>query len=147
MYSVVDIGRNQYVKSKFKVFHKISVLFGFFLYISLVSAYIQAISAHTYSVVDIGKSQYVKSKFKIFHKISVLFGYSLYISEVSAYIQAISPHTYSVVNIGKSQFVKSKFKVFHNSFGTFWILFSLYFRGFSIHSSYFLIYTLSSWHR
>ena len=66
MYSVVDIGKSQYVKSKIKVFHKISVLFGYFLYISEVLAYIQAISPHTYSVVNIGKSQCVKSKFKVF---------------------------------------------------------------------------------
>ena len=62
MYSVVDIGKSQYVKSKFKVYHKISVLFGYSLYISEVLAYIQAICSHMYSVVDIGKSQYVKSK-------------------------------------------------------------------------------------
>ena len=73
MYSVVDIAKSQHVKSKFKVFHKISVLFGFFLYISEVLAYIQAISSHTYSVVVIGRFQYVKSKFKVFHKMSVLF--------------------------------------------------------------------------
>ena len=63
MYSVVDIDKSQYVKSKFNVFHKISVLFGYSLYISDVLAYIQAISPDMYSVVDIGKSQYVKSKF------------------------------------------------------------------------------------
>ena len=66
MYSVVDIGKSQYVKSKIKVFHKISVLFGYSLYFSEVLAYIQAISSHTYSVVNIGKSQCVKSKFKVF---------------------------------------------------------------------------------
>ena len=66
MYSIVDIGKSQYVKSKFKVFHKISVHFGYFLYISEIVAYIQAISSHTYSVADIGKSQYVKSKFQGF---------------------------------------------------------------------------------
>ena len=82
MYSVVDIAKNQHVKSKFKVFHKISVLFGYSLYISEVLAYIQAISSHMYSVVDIAKSQHVQSEFKVFHKISVLIGYSLYISEV-----------------------------------------------------------------
>ena len=82
MYSVADIGKSQYVKSKIKVFHKISVLFGYSLYISEVLSYIQAIFSHMYSVVDIGKSQYVKSKFKVFHKILVVFGYSLYISEL-----------------------------------------------------------------
>ena len=75
MYSVVDIGKSQYVKSKFKVFHKISVVFGCSLFISEVLAYIQPISSHTYSVVNIGKSQCVKSKFKIFLKISVHFVY------------------------------------------------------------------------
>ena len=54
MYSVFDIGKSQYVKIKFKVFHKISVLFGYSLYISEVLAYIQAISSHMYSVVDNG---------------------------------------------------------------------------------------------
>ena len=66
MYSVVDMAKSQYVKSKIKVFHKISVLFGHSLYISEVVAYIQAISSHMYSVVDIGKCQYVKSKFQGF---------------------------------------------------------------------------------
>ena len=74
MYSVVDIGRNQYVKSKFKVFHKISVLFGYSLYFRAL-AYIQAISSHTHPVVGIGKSEYVKRKFMAFHKISVNLGY------------------------------------------------------------------------
>ena len=73
MYSVVDIGKSQYVKSKFKVFHKISVHFGYFLYISEIVNNIPAISSYMYSIVDIGKSQYVKNKFKVFHKISVLF--------------------------------------------------------------------------
>ena len=63
MYSVVDIGKSQYVKSKFKGFHKISVLFGYFCYISEVVGYNPAMSSYMYSVVDIGKSQYVKRKF------------------------------------------------------------------------------------
>ena len=95
-----------------------------------------------YSVVDMAKSQYVKSKFKVFHKILVLFRHSLYILEVLAYIQAISSHMNSIVDIGKSHNVKSKFKVFHKISVLFWI-FSLYFRGFSIHSSYIIIYVLS----
>ena len=90
MYSVVDIGKSQYVKSKFKVFHKISILFGYSLYISEVLAYIQAISSHTYSVVNIGKSQCVKSIFKVFHKIYVHFVYFPHISEVVGFIPAIS---------------------------------------------------------
>ena len=66
MYSVVVMAKSQYVKSKIKVFHRISVIFGYSLYISEVVAYIQAISPHTYSVVNIGKTQCVKSKFKVF---------------------------------------------------------------------------------
>ena len=66
MYSIVDIANSQHVKSNLKVFHKISVFFGYFPHISEVLAYIQAISTHIYSVVDIGKSQYAKSKFKVF---------------------------------------------------------------------------------
>ena len=75
MYSVVDIGKSQYVKSKFKVFHKISVHFVYFPNISEVVGFIPAISSYTHSVVDIGKSQYVKRKSKAFHKISVVLGY------------------------------------------------------------------------
>ena len=67
MYSVVDIAKSQYVKSKFKVFHKISVHFGYFPYISEVLGNIPAISSYTHSVVDIGKSQYFKKKFKAFY--------------------------------------------------------------------------------
>ena len=51
MYSVVDISKVQHVKSKFKVFHKISVLFGCFSYISQVMGYNLAISSYMYSVV------------------------------------------------------------------------------------------------
>ena len=72
MYSVVDIGKSQYVKSKFKVFHKISVLFRCFSYISQVIGYNLAISSYMYSVVYIANSQHVKSKFIMFHKISVV---------------------------------------------------------------------------
>ena len=77
------------------------VLFGYFLYISEVLAYIQAISSHIYSVVDIGKSHNVKSKFKVFHKISILFGYFCYILEVVGYIIAISSYMYSINDVGK----------------------------------------------
>ena len=81
MYSVVDIGKTQYVKSKFKVFHQISVHFGYFLYISEVVGYFSVISSQTYSVVDIGNSHYVESKFKVFHKVSVkLCGNLMYFS-------------------------------------------------------------------
>ena len=41
MYSVVDIGKNQYVKSKFKVFHKISVHVVYFPHIPAVVVYSQ----------------------------------------------------------------------------------------------------------
>ena len=75
MYSVVDIAKSQHVKSKFKVFHKISVLFRCLSFIAEVIGCNPAISPHTHSVVEIGKSQYVKRKLKVFHKISVVFGY------------------------------------------------------------------------
>ena len=42
MYSIVDIGKSQYVRSKFKVFRKISVLFEYFPYVSEVVRYIPA---------------------------------------------------------------------------------------------------------
>ena len=74
-FSVVNIERSQYVKSKFKVFHKISVHFVYFPYISEVLGNIPAISLYTHSVVDIGESQSFKKKFKVFHKISVILGY------------------------------------------------------------------------
>ena len=74
MYSVVDIAKSQHAKSKFKVFHKISVLFGYSLYFRAL-AYIQAISSHTHPVVGIGRNEYVKRKFMAFHKISVNLGY------------------------------------------------------------------------
>ena len=67
MYSVVDIAKSQHVKSKFKVFHKISVHFVYSPHISEVVGFIPAISSYTHSVVDIGKSQYVKrEKAKLF---------------------------------------------------------------------------------
>ena len=66
MYSVVDIAKSQHVKSKFNVFHKISVLFGYFPYILELVRYILAISSYTHLVFDIGKSQYVKRKGKAF---------------------------------------------------------------------------------
>ena len=45
------------VKVNSKVFHKISVLFGYIPYVLEVISYISAISAHTHSVVEICKSQ------------------------------------------------------------------------------------------
>ena len=69
MYSVVDIGKSQYVKSKFKVFHKISVLVGYFLYISEAIGYTKNVFSQKYSAAGTGNTQYVKSKFKVFQKI------------------------------------------------------------------------------
>ena len=55
MYSVVDIGKSQYVKSKFKVCHTISVHVVYFCYILEVVGYIIAISSYMYSINDVGK--------------------------------------------------------------------------------------------
>ena len=95
-------GKSQYVKSKFKVFHKISVHVVYSCYISEVVVYIPAVSLiYMYSVVDIGKSHYVKSKFKVFHTISVHVVYFCYILEVVGYIMAISSYMYSINDVGK----------------------------------------------
>ena len=75
MYSVVDIGK-QYVKSKFKVCHTISVHVVYFCYILEVVGYIIAISSYMYSIFD------VKSKFKVFIRFRYFFGCFPYMSEV-----------------------------------------------------------------
>ena len=55
MYSIVDMGKCQYAKSKFKVHHKISVLLGHFAYILEVVGYNPATSSYMYSVISMVK--------------------------------------------------------------------------------------------